>query len=360
MRQLIVHTVLLILLSLSHGSAAAFQIPDQTAEEAAAAAANYQEYCALCHGQEREGYVNDHAPSLRSESLLSSGFPGPVAAATAYGRLGTPMGGYLDEIGGPMNMDEIYGLLIWLFNQEKVEPVRLPDGAVSGDAALGATLYGRECAECHGAEGEGGVGTALGNPVMLSMSSDHFLRYAIEKGRDGTEMPSFSGTLSDREMDAVTAFLRSRATGWSAEEPVLRSPPGPADYIINPDAAAPEFDLKDDLYVMSADLSKAIQDGRRMVILDTRVMSMWQIGHIEGAVPIPYYYDDLDALARDLPRDGTTIVLYCECPRAAAESVNRKLVSLGFESTAVLWEGIGGWISLGYPISQGKTNAEGG
>jgi len=40
--------------------------------------------------------------------------------------------------------------------------------------------------------------------------------------------------------------------------------------------------------------------------------------------------------------------------------VNRKLVSLGFKNTAVLWEGIGGWVSLGYPVSQGKAGAEGG
>lgn len=360
MRQLIAHALPLVLLPLSQGSAAAFQVPEQTAAEAAAAGANYQKYCALCHGTDREGYVNDHAPSLRSESLLSSGLPHHLAAATAYGRLGTPMGGYLDEIGGPMTMDEIYGVLLWLYNQEKVDLVRLPQDPVQGDVALGATVYGRECAECHGAEGEGAVGTALGNPVMLSMSTDHFLRYAIEKGREGTEMPSFSETLTAGEIDAVTAFLRSRATGWSADEPVLRSPPAPEEYIINPDAAAPEWDLKDDLYVMSADLLKALEEGRRMVILDTRVMSMWQMAHIEGAVPIPYYYDDLDALARDLPTDGTTIVLYCECPRAAAESVNRKLVSLGFENTAVLWEGIGGWVSLGYPTSQGKAGAEGG
>ena len=46
-----------------------------SADESAAAAADYQKYCSLCHGAERQGYVNDHAPSLRSESLIRSGFP---------------------------------------------------------------------------------------------------------------------------------------------------------------------------------------------------------------------------------------------------------------------------------------------
>ena len=45
------------------------QFSDMEPGEAAAAEADYQKYCSLCHGTDREGYVNDHAPSLRSRSL---------------------------------------------------------------------------------------------------------------------------------------------------------------------------------------------------------------------------------------------------------------------------------------------------
>jgi cytochrome c oxidase cbb3-type subunit 3 len=47
-------------------------------------------------------------------------------------------------------------------------------------------------------------------------------------------------------------------------------------------------------------------------------------------------------------------VAYCECPRAAAETVYLKLQERGFKNIAVLWEGIQGWVSLGYPVSQGE------
>jgi len=40
-----------------------------TIPQAKVAAENYQKYCALCHGADRQGHVNDHAPSLRSKSL---------------------------------------------------------------------------------------------------------------------------------------------------------------------------------------------------------------------------------------------------------------------------------------------------
>ena len=93
------------------------QLDELSAEESAAAAADYQKYCALCHGADRQGYVNDHAPSLRSESLLASGFPGEIRYAIGYGRRGTPMGAFSEEMGGPMNREEIHRLTRWLLEQ---------------------------------------------------------------------------------------------------------------------------------------------------------------------------------------------------------------------------------------------------
>jgi cytochrome c oxidase cbb3-type subunit 3 len=338
-------------------SGAAFAEPpfDLSEEEANAAAADYQKYCALCHGEDRQGYANDDAPSLRSKSLIRSGFPMNITFAIAYGRHGTPMGGYFEEVGGPMNRDELYRLTRWLSEQVDVEPIDLPLDPVVGDAEAGALLFADQCAVCHGENGEGEIGPAIGNPAMLAITTDAFLRYAIENGRDGTDMPAFGPILSAEEIDALTAFLRSRATGWEIEKPVMRTPPAPAEYVVNPEGTAPEFTLKDKRYVKSADLHRAMQEKRRMVLLDTRVTSMWQMAHIEGSIPMPYYYDDVSGLAEHLPKDGTWIVSYCECPRAAAESVDRKLREMGFGNTAVLWEGIQGWVSLGYPVSVGQS-----
>jgi cytochrome c oxidase cbb3-type subunit 3 len=356
MRMLKAGLVIFAVLAFSH-SAYSLDLSDEDITEAAS---NYSRYCALCHGPEREGHVNDHAPSLRSQSLMKTGFPNQIYLTVSYGRLGTPMAGFIDEVGGPMSREEIIQMLYWIRQESGVtEQVDLGPEPVIGDVALGARLYTQECAECHGKEGEGVTGTALGNPAMLSITEDEFLRYAIENGRDGSDMKAFGEKLGSAEIDALTAFIRSRATGWAVKKPVYRAPPKVDDYVINPGSDAPQFNLKQDLYVMSTDLHHALQEKRRMVILDTRVMSYWQMVNIEGSVPMPYYYEfnDFEQLANDLPRDGTWIVTYCECPRAAAEFVNRKLKARGFENTAVLWEGIQGWVALGYPVSRGETTS---
>jgi len=346
--------VLFFLLSFSN-AVLCMEMPPMHPDEVAAAEADYQKYCALCHGADREGYANDEAPSLRSKSLIRSGFPRQMRYTVAYGRRGTPMGAYFDEVGGPLNQADMYRLLRWLKEQVDAEPIYMPWDAVTGDAALGEKIYGERCAVCHGENGEGDIGPAIGNPAMLSITTDAFLRYAIENGRDGTEMVAFSEILTPDEIDAVTRFLRSRATGWTAETPVLRSPPTVDEYILNPDGDAPRFELKDEMYVYSSDLDRALKEKRRMVLLDSRVTSMWQMANIEGSVPIPYYHDDFDGVAKNLPTDGTWIVTYCECPRAAAESVTHQLRERGFTHTAVLWEGIQGWVSLGYPVFVGQS-----
>ena len=80
---------------------------------------------------------------------------------------------------GPLSLDELRELTLWLRQVEKVEPFQVPHDAITGDAVLGAQVYQENCAACHGASGEGGTGTALGNPVMLGLTPDAFLRHAI-------------------------------------------------------------------------------------------------------------------------------------------------------------------------------------
>jgi cytochrome c oxidase cbb3-type subunit 3 len=336
---------------------ATVQAADRLApEQAERAAANYQQYCVLCHGAERQGYANDQAPSLRSKSLLATGIPHHLYMAIAYGRAGTPMGAFLDEVGGPMSHDEINQLALWLREQVPgVEFVPVWPEPVTGDISLGASVFASHCAECHGENGEGKVGPAIGNPAMLANVTDLFLRYAIANGRDGTEMPAWQGVLSEAEIDSVTAFLRSRVGGWTQEKPVLRSPPAVQDWVLNPGAPPPEFELKDGRYIMAADLDRILREKRRMILIDTRVSSMWQMGNIEGSVPLPYYFQKYDELVQALPNDGTWIFLYCECPRAAARSVQDELRARGYANTAVLYEGVQGWAGLGYPVMVGET-----
>ncbi|MCW8878963.1 MAG: c-type cytochrome [Kangiellaceae bacterium] len=321
-----------------------------TKEQSRVAEANYEKYCTLCHGEDRQGHVNDHAPSLRSKSLFESGIPHAVLRPLSYGREGTPMGGYLDEVGGPLTLEETWNLTYWLFEKSGASRVKLSTKPVVGNIKNGEQIYQKECSACHGKNGEGVTGPALGNQSALAHNTDEVIRYAIRHGRQDTPMPAFENKLTSQQIDDVTAFLRSRASGWKMTKPVLRKIPTPDEYVVNPDGEHPEFDLSDGMYVYAKDLNAALEAKKKMVLLDTRVPSVWQTAHIQGSVPLPYYAD-LDETVKDLPKD-IQIVAYCSCPRAAADHIVRQLRNRGFDNTAVLYEGIFGWMHQGYPVTR--------
>jgi len=316
--------------------------------QAKLAASNYQKYCALCHGDNREGHKNDHAPSLRSKSLFESGVPHSILRPMSYGRVGTAMGGYLDEVGGPMTLDETWDLSYWLFWQSGAERVKLSEKPVIGDVVQGQKVFKENCTACHGKNGEGITAPALANQSFLAHNKDEFIRYAIEQGRDGTPMPSFSGKLSAADIDNVTAYIRSKASEAKISKIQLKKLPTPDQYVVNPGNGDPEFELQDGKFVSSEDLFAAMKAKKRLVLLDTRVPSVWQRAHLEGSVPFPYY-SNLEKRMHELPKD-VQIVAYCSCPRAAAEYLTAQLEQLGFDNTAVLYEGIFGWMNLGYPV----------
>jgi len=247
-----------------------------------------------------------------------------------------------------MTLDETWDLTYWLYWQSGAQRIKLTENPVLGDIAQGEKVFQQHCVTCHGKNGEGITAPALANQSFLAHNKDEFIRYAIEKGRDGTPMVSFLDKLSSVEIDNVTAFIRSKAKDAKITQVQLRALPTPEEYVINPQGEDPAFTLEDGKFVSSADLYAAMQSKKRLVLLDTRVTSVWQRAHLEGSVPFPYY-SDLQTRMGELPKD-VQIVAYCSCPRAAAEYVTEQLAELGFNHTAVLYEGIFGWMNFGYPV----------
>lgn len=86
-----------------------------------------------------------------------------------------------------------------------------------GDQAAGAKLYKQHCTLCHGpgGKGDGPVGASLQPPPMDLTSadvrgdSDEELLGIIANGKQGTAMPPWKGTLSEKQMQDVLAYIRS-------------------------------------------------------------------------------------------------------------------------------------------------------
>jgi mono/diheme cytochrome c family protein len=91
--------------------------------------------------------------------------------------------------------------------------------ATPDEFAFARATYAKECFECHGRDGKGGLVKVEDVKLKVpSFMSDHALKHSdedfvdqIENGGDG--MPKFKDKLSAQEIDAMVRFIRHEFQG---------------------------------------------------------------------------------------------------------------------------------------------------
>ena len=170
----------------------------------------YAELCALCHGNEGEGYLVEGAPALRNQDFLAAVTDEFLFAAIASGRRGTKMSAWSVRAEGPLEDVQIHALVNFLRNWQSVPSVELNDrSTIIGSISEGARTYRVNCSECHGENGRALGAPDLNNAEFLKTASDGFIRYAIVHGRRDTPMKAFANELTLTQIDDLVAFIRS-------------------------------------------------------------------------------------------------------------------------------------------------------
>ena len=307
----------------------------------------YDRYCRLCHAADGTGYAADNAPSLVSRTFLESASDAFIAHGIRVGRPNTAMGAYGKERGGPLDDPAIASIVAYL-RTKGPKPKILRDEPVSGDPGRGLQHYDQNCRTCHGSAEQRGTALLLENPELLASASPAFLRYAIVHGRPPTSMPAFSGKLSGGAIEDILAWLHSRApTGPASPKVASTQIPENLPIVLNPKGKPPEFTLREERFVSAEQVKIALEQKRRIVIVDARSPADWIQFHIPGAISLPYH--DPNRFDR-IPNDGTWVVAYCACPHHASGEVVDALRARKYPHTAVLDEGILFWKDHGYPL----------
>ena len=306
------------------------------------APATYSTLCAHCHGPEATGYAADHAPSLVNPTFLESASDIYLRLSIEQGRPGTSMAAYDRSVGGPLGPAAIGRLVTWI--RSHGPPARELASVAAGDSTRGQPLYAARCQSCHGDLRRRGDAVMLANAGFLAVANDAFLRHAILEGRPGTPMVSFRSALSDSEVADIVAYVRTFAHPLSSSR--LHPPTGKEPLFAYPHGRAPAFTLRDNRFVGVDQVDHALQQRRRLVIVDARPESDWMTTHITGAVSIPHY--QLKRLA-EIPKDAW-VVAYCACPHHLSGVVVDSLRARGYPHALVLDEGILEWERRGYPI----------
>ncbi len=83
-----------------------------------------------------------------------------------------------------------------------------PDGEPDPVLVQGRDVYGSQCANCHGNEGQGGRGKPLNGGRALDRFPEIESMIEVVTEGKGSGMPSFGGKLADDEIEAVVRYVR--------------------------------------------------------------------------------------------------------------------------------------------------------
>lgn len=307
----------------------------------------YATYCALCHGNQGEGFKADGANALAQADFLSIASDTFLRNGIIYGRPGTTMSPWGQERGGPLSSDDVTHLVAWIRNWQTKPSVQVDQEVISGVASRGELLYEFNCATCHGKKGEGASYMSLNNPEFLKHASDGYLWYSITKGRTGTPMPAYETQLTAQGIKDIVALIRS----WQIDiKPVDPLPARTYDpLVVNQGGPAPNFPTEGRFIAVDA-VKTELDRGAAMILVDARPPADYVAEHIQGAISVPFY--EVEQHVSKLPKN-MWIVSYCGCPHAESGVVYDALKKHGYTQIKVLDEGFGLWKQKQYPRKTG-------
>lgn len=180
----------------------------------------YTAVCSSCHGANGQGTRFPGLvpnPSITNPDFLSLASDDFLIKTIRSGRPGRPMLPWGERENG-FNDEEIKAVVAYirlLGGNVQAVPDSMPQIWAKGDPAAGAILFTENCAGCHGKNGIGGDGPALGNKAFLTNVTDTFLVGTVSRGRQGTVMQGFANAspirkvLTQGEIESIVVYLRS-------------------------------------------------------------------------------------------------------------------------------------------------------
>lgn len=141
------------------------------------------------------------------------------------------------------------------------------------DLIVGEERYNENCVSCHGRSLEGAAGVNLVDSEWLYGETIEEISHSISNGFPESGMPQFSDLLTDKEIDHIARYLRSKRQAWDY-----------VDYRIYAveDGAAPDFSIENTTPpLVSGRFNNGLADFERIEIPHFLVV-------LEGPLSVPW------------------------------------------------------------------------
>ena len=202
-----------------HNSAPAVsedQVAAARAPEALSGAELFAVKCSTCHQSAGQG--TDMYPPLAGNLVVSAADPSTMIGVIVNGRTGPitvngkTFNGQMPTWKGQLTDASIAAVATYIRSAwgNNAAPVTEQEVAAIGSPVslqVGASVFAKNCAACHQANGEGGIGPALAGNPHVNVANPTVMLTTILQGRN--TMPSWRGQLAASDIAAVATFVRS-------------------------------------------------------------------------------------------------------------------------------------------------------
>ncbi|MCJ7779211.1 MAG: c-type cytochrome [Acidimicrobiia bacterium] len=181
---------------------------------AIAGQAIFAEQCAICHGEFGEGGLNPTNESIviapiSTASYLQTRDDVTIHAVISRGQPDLGMSPFSLEFGGSLDEEDINSLVAFVRAWEADPPVELPPEIERAPLLGGAPeVFAEFCSQCHGPQGEGGIGPSFQDPAFHAGISDDDILTAIGLGHSATAMIRWGEVLTDEQMAGLVRLIR--------------------------------------------------------------------------------------------------------------------------------------------------------
>jgi mono/diheme cytochrome c family protein len=176
----------------------------------------FSQNCASCHGELGEGGVNparanDIIAPISTAEYLRTRDDRTLRAIISQGQPNFGMSPFGDSFGGPLKDDQVDAVVAFMRAWEENPPVELPPDVTNSPqpTASGREVYGDLCSQCHGGNGEGGIGPSLADPTWHAANSDIVVFNVISLGHDATAMIAWGEILSSLQIEQLVSHIRT-------------------------------------------------------------------------------------------------------------------------------------------------------
>jgi mono/diheme cytochrome c family protein len=187
----------------------------------------YIQNCAICHGEFGEGGPNpsragDIIFPISTADYLKTRDDFTLRSIISQGQPNYGMSPFGSSFGGPLDDEQVDTIVAFMRSWEVNPPVELPpEVEISIDTVSLDTqeIYDQLCAQCHGDDGEGGIGSSFQDPQFHDDRTDTQIFDSINLGHGATAMIGWGDVLSSDQIQQLVLLIRQFRSGIESEQP---------------------------------------------------------------------------------------------------------------------------------------------